>query len=194
MAAARNFAIFMTDQPNATTSALPAQERAVATLAAEVAARLRDRNWRLIAAESCTGGLLAAALTALPGSSNWFEGSFVTYRLSAKEQMLGVSTQMLQRHGAVSEPVARAMAEGALHNSSADISVSITGIAGPEGGDVRLPVGTVWFGWGLRLPEIQCAQTATHRLPGDRQQIRLAAVAVALRGILELTSPAQGAR
>lgn len=153
----------------------------------QIARHLQQEGWRLVAAESCTGGLLAAALTELPGSSNWFEGSFVTYRLSAKERMLGVPREMLHRHGAVSEPVARAMAEGALRNSSADISVSITGIAGPDGGDVHLPVGTVWFGWALRHPDIQCVQTATHCLPGNRQQIRLEAVAIALRGVLELS-------
>ena len=164
-----------------------------AALTREVALRLNQQNWRLIGAESCTGGMLAAVLTELPGSSNWFEGSFVTYRISAKEQMLQVPPEMLKHHGAVSEPVARAMAEGALRNSSAEISVSITGIAGPDGGDIRRPVGTVWFAWALRLPEVQCAQTATHRLPGDRRQIRVAAVEVALRGILELIPPAGGA-
>lgn len=148
---------------------------------------LMRRGWRLVSAESCTGGLLAATLTEIPGSSVWFEGAFVTYRLSAKTAMVGVEPAMLDLHGAVSEPVARAMAEGALAHSDADIAVSITGIAGPDGGDVLSPVGTVWFGWALREDGIiHCPQTAEHHLSGSRQRVRAQAVEVALEGVLAL--------
>ena len=156
-------------------------------LAREVGRALAGRGWRLISTESCTGGLLAATMTEIAGSSDWFEGAFVTYRLTAKTAMVGVSTELLSTHGAVSEPVARAMAEGALSRSDAHIAVSITGIAGPDGGDVVSPVGTVWFGWAQKEGEtIRCVQTAEHHLSGSRQAVRLQAVSVALEGILAL--------
>ena len=147
---------------------------------------LAAKGRRLISAESCTGGLLAASLTEIPGSSTWVEGAFVTYTLQAKQRLLGVPEALLDRYGAVSEPVARAMAEGALHNSDADVSVAITGIAGPDGGDVIHPVGTVWFAWAVRNGTIQCVQTAEHDLAGDRTTVRHAAVAIALQGVLAL--------
>ena len=157
------------------------------SLAERTGQALLGRGWRLVSAESCTGGLLAATLTEIPGSSVWFEGAFVTYRLSAKSAMVGIETAMLETHGAVSEPVARAMSEGALARSDADIAVSITGIAGPDGGDVLSPVGTVWFGWALREDGfIQCVQTAEHHLSGSRKTVRAQAVEVALEGVLEL--------
>lgn len=160
-------------------------------LAREVGSALLKRGWRLVSAESCTGGLLAATMTEITGSSEWFEGAFVTYRLSAKTAMVGVSEEMLGRHGAVSEPVARAMAEGALTHSDGDIAVSITGIAGPDGGDLVSPVGTIWFGWALREGAgIQCVQTAEHHLSGSRQAVRSEAVSVALEGVLALCRPA----
>lgn len=157
-----------------------------ASLAAALATKLAGSGRRLIAAESCTGGLLAATLTELPGSSVWFEGAFVTYRLTAKQQMVGVPSETLRIHGAVSEPTVRAMAEGALSHSSADISVAITGIAGPDGGDPVSPVGTVWFGWAIREDQIRCVQTAEHHLAGNRQVVRHQAVSIALQGLLEL--------
>ena len=156
-------------------------------LAEHAGRALLRRGWRLVSVESCTGGLLAATLTDIPGASDWFEGAFVTYRLSAKTAMVGVDAGLLDRHGAVSEPVARAMAEGALANCDADIAVSITGIAGPDGGDVLDPVGTVWFGWALREDgTVHCAQTAEHHLSGSRQMVREEAVRVALSGVIEL--------
>jgi len=156
-------------------------------LAERTGQALLRRGWRLVSAESCTGGLLAANLTEIPGSSVWFEGAFVTYRLSAKTAMVGVDTALLDTHGPVSEPVARAMAEGALAHCDADIAVSITGIAGPDGGDVTSPVGTVWFGWALREDGIiRCVQTAEHHLSGSRQMVRAQAVRVALEGVLAL--------
>lgn len=155
-------------------------------LEARVGQALGDRGWRLVSAESCTGGLLAARLTDEPGASAWFEGAFVTYRLGAKTAMLGVSPALLDRHGAVSEPVARAMAEGALSESTADLSVAITGVAGPDGGDVTAPVGTVWFAWAVRNGGIQCVQTAAHHLAGSRQAVRDQAVGIALEGVLAI--------
>ena len=167
-----------------------------AALIQQVASILAAKGMRLITAESCTGGLVAASLTDIAGSSNWFEGAFVSYRLTAKTRMLGVPQSTLDEHGAVSEPTARAMAEGALHNSAADISVSITGIAGPEGGDVLSPVGTVWFAWGMRTgtshgqrtETVRCPQTARHQLSGNRTQIRQQAVVIALQGVIDLLS------
>ena len=156
-----------------------------AALALRVAEFLIDRNWRLISVESCTGGLLAAGLTELSGASVWFEGAFVTYRLNAKTAMVGVSEEFLARHGAVSEPVVRAMAEGGLANSAADVALAITGVAGPGGGDVVTPVGTVWFAWATGADGIN--QTAAHHLTGTRQQVRETAVRIALEGLLELT-------
>ena len=158
-------------------------DRELGRFAADVGTALLGRGWRLVSAESCTGGLVAATVTDVPGASEWFEGAFVTYRLRAKTDMVGVSQTLLERHGAVSEPVARAMAEGALRASGADISVAITGVAGPGGGDVVAPVGTVWFAWASRHPHIQCAQTAEHNLSGDRTAIREAAVRIALEGV-----------
>jgi nicotinamide-nucleotide amidase len=156
-------------------------------LIAEVAEALLENHSRLITAESCTGGMVAAELTSRPGSSEWFEGALVTYRLSAKQRLLGVPAAMLDRYGPVSEPVARAMAEGALRVSDADVSVAITGIAGPDGGDVLAPVGTVWFAWARRDEpgaEPTCLQAAQHRLSGSRDEVRSQAVALALEGVL----------
>ncbi|NIP16443.1 MAG: nicotinamide-nucleotide amidohydrolase family protein [Pseudomonadales bacterium] len=153
-----------------------------------VAKALLERGSRLITAESCTGGMVAEELTRQPGSSDWFEGALVTYRLSAKQRLLGVPATMLERYGAVSEPVARAMAEGALRVSDADVSVAITGIAGPDGGDVLTPVGTVWFAWARRdRPDAEpvCVQAAQHRFSGSRDEVRNQAVVLALQGVLE---------
>lgn len=112
-----------------------------------VAAALTPHGWQLATAESCTGGLIAAACTELPGSSQWFERGFVTYSNAAKSELLGVDAALIAQHGAVSESVARAMAQGALHHSHADFALSVTGIAGPGGGSADKPVGTVWMGW-----------------------------------------------
>jgi nicotinamide-nucleotide amidase len=157
------------------------------SVARQLANTLQQRQQRLISVESCTGGMVAASLTSLPGSSQWFEGAFVTYRLSAKMQMVGVPEATLEQYGAVSEPTARAMAEGALKHSSADISVAITGVAGPDGGDIVSPVGTVWFAWALRDPEICCVQTLESHFDGDRESVRIQAVNLALRGLLEIS-------
>ena len=152
----------------------------VSTLAAEAGRQHRH----VVTAESCTGGLLAAYCTHDPGSSGWFEASFVTYTNAAKQVMLGVPNGLLERFGAVSEPVARAMAEGALGRCGADLAVAITGIAGPGGGEPILPVGTVWFAWALRDDPL--VVTASHMLAGSRDQIREAAVRVALQGLADM--------
>lgn len=152
----------------------------------EVGRRLMANNLTLVTAESCTGGMIAAELTSVPGCGEWFEGGFVTYRLSAKNRMIGVSQETVETYGAVSEPTAREMAEGALAASDARISVSVTGVAGPDGGDLLAPVGTVWFAWALAAPTPGCVQTARHEFEGDRDQVREQAVDIALEGLLAI--------
>jgi len=136
----------------------------------------------MASAESCTGGLIAATCTDLAGSSVWFERGFVTYSNAAKTDMLGVDAQLIGQHGAVSEPVARAMALGAVRHSQAQVAVAVTGIAGPSGGSVDKPVGTVWFGWAVGT----AVHTQRRVFAGDRAGVRAAAVRHALRGLLEL--------
>lgn len=149
-------------------------------LALEIGRQLSAGGLRCATAESCTGGWLAQTLTAVPGSSDWFERGFVTYSNEAKQELLGVTEAMLQRHGAVSEPVARAMAEGALKHSRAQRSVAITGIAGPAGGTPEKPVGTVVFAW---AGTGQDTRSETCRFAGDRAAVRWASVMHALRGL-----------
>ena len=165
-----------------------------AQLIEAIARRLVAADLRLVTAESCTGGLIAATLTAWPGSSRWFEAAFVTYRLTAKTRLLGVPAELLDRFGAVSEPTARAMAEGALRASDAAVSVAVTGVAGPDGGDAMAPVGTVWLGWALRNPEPCCVQAERIEIDGDRTTVRNAAVQVALEGLCRLLEPADPGR
>jgi nicotinamide-nucleotide amidase len=155
-------------------------------LITEVARLLSARQITLATAESCTGGMIAAELTGVPGSSGWFEGAFVTYRLTAKVRMIGVAQETLDLHGAVSEPTAREMAEGALAACDAGISVSVTGVAGPDGGDLLAPVGTVWFAWAMKAPHPQCLHAARHELTGSRVQVRAQAVSIALAGVRAL--------
>jgi nicotinamide-nucleotide amidase len=148
--------------------------------AEELASLLVARGWWLATAESCTGGMIAAACTDLAGSSAWFERGFVTYSNDAKEELLGVPASLIEQHGAVSEPVARAMAQGAVTRSPARVSVAVTGIAGPTGGTAAKPVGTVWFGYsvdGQLTSELQC-------FAGDRAAVRAATVRHALAGLL----------
>ncbi len=143
--------------------------------------QLLQRGEWLAAAESCTGGWLAQSVTAITGSSAWFDRGFVTYSNAAKVDMLGVPETTLERHGAVSEATARAMAQGALAHSRADWSVAITGIAGPSGGSPEKPVGTVCFAW-ARGDDACEAQTC--HFPGDRAEVREQSVRHALRGLL----------
>ena len=136
----------------------------------------------LAAAESCTGGMIAAACTDLAGSSAWFERGFVTYSNAAKTEMLGVEETLLQRFGAVSEPVVRAMVQGALAHSHAQVAVAVTGVAGPSGGSPEKPVGTVWFGFALPGQVV----TEVRHFDGDRAQVRAATVQHAFARLVKL--------
>ena len=151
-------------------------------LAIQAGAALSESSLMLATAESCTGALVAAAITDVSGSSGWFERGFVTYSNEAKTTMVGVPAKLIRDHGAVSEEVARAMAEGALLNSRAQVSLAITGVAGPGGGTPEKPVGMVCFGWSNRIT----THTETQRFKGDRAQIRRQAAEHAMRGLLEL--------
>ncbi|MFZ3139852.1 CinA family protein [Polaromonas sp.] len=162
-------------KPELPTHALPAQT-------ANLALILQEKGWFMATAESCTGGLVAAACTDLAGSSNWFERGFVTYSNEAKTEMLGVEAELIARHGAVSEAVARAMAQGALAHSHAQAAVAVTGVAGPGGGSPDKPVGTVWFGWATPAGVV----SELRRFGGDRASVRRATVAHALQRLLEL--------
>ena len=153
------------------------------TLAGKVAAALIARRAMLATAESCTGGWVSEVLTAIAGSSVWFERGFVTYSNAAKEEMLGVRRSTLQQHGAVSEAVAREMALGALAHSHASVALAVTGIAGPSGGSADKPVGTVCFGWAAAG---RPARSETRYFPGDREAVRRQSVERALAGVLEL--------
>lgn len=146
-------------------------------LTLKLSKELMLRDWKLVTAESCTGGGVAYHLTDLPGSSAWFERGFVTYSNASKEELLGVQPATLQQFGAVSEQTAQEMAEGALKHSQADFSLAITGIAGPDGGTIEKPVGTVWFAWASRHKQ---TQTHLYLLEGDRQTIREKAIKISL--------------
>jgi nicotinamide-nucleotide amidase len=150
---------------------------AILAQAADVLGRLRARGQTLATAESCTGGLIAAALTHFAGSSDVMERGFVTYSNQAKTELLGVPAPLIAAHGAVSEAVARAMAAGAVAHSAADIAVSVTGVAGPGGGSTEKPVGLVWFGYSRRD-----GTTIAHSryFAGDRASVRAQAVGFAL--------------
>jgi nicotinamide-nucleotide amidase len=162
--------------PESTTSSQPS----VAALVAQLADRLRANAQCMATAESCTGGLIAGACTELSGSSDWFERGLVTYSNAAKSELLGVDPKLLAEHGAVSEPVARAMAAGALKQAPVHWSLAVTGVAGPTGGSAEKPVGTIWFAWaGADGVTSEC-----RHFPGDRQAVRQATVTHALAGLL----------
>jgi nicotinamide-nucleotide amidase len=163
----------------------------VSTLVARLADALLAAGWRLASAESCTGGLIAAACTERAGSSDWFERGVVSYSNEAKVALLGVPASLIASHGAVSEPVARAMAEGIARSSRADLAVSVTGIAGPTGGTPAKPVGTVWFGFALRRDGVVELQAEHRRFDGDRAQVRQASVRHALQGLLQRVAAAR---
>jgi nicotinamide-nucleotide amidase len=152
-------------------------------LAVELGQACARRGVMLATAESCTGGGVAEAITRVPGSSAWFDRGFVTYSYEAKQDLLGVPAGMLQAEGAVSEAVARAMAEGALAASLAKAVVAITGIAGPGGGTPSKPVGTVWFAWAARGEPAQCRRLT---FDGGREAVRRQSVEVALQGLVDL--------
>ncbi len=146
-----------------------------------LAERLLHKQWMLVTAESCTGGMIAAHCTDLSGSSAWFERGFVTYSNAAKTELLGVPSDLILKDGAVSESVARAMALGACYRSNAKVSVAVTGIAGPTGGSADRPVGTVWLAWCLN----GICQAEMRLFSGDRAQIRQATVQAAFEGLLK---------
>ena len=143
---------------------------------------LQKKRWLLATAESCTGGMISAACTDLAGSSAWFERGFVTYSNEAKTELLGVDAALIKKHGAVSEEVARAMAQGALDRSRAQVSIAVTGVAGPTGGSKAKPVGTVWFGFSVGGQ----VTSEMKRFDGDRAAVRSATVQHALKRLLEL--------
>jgi nicotinamide-nucleotide amidase len=188
-------------------------EEDTARLVQALAAQLLSRGWMLATAESCTGGLVAAACTDLAGSSAWFERGFVTYSNAAKADMLGVDPALIAQHGAVSEPVARAMALGALQHAHAQVTLAVTGVAGPGGGSADKPVGTVWFAWTVAYPTAAAASTEPGRavtnttaeapaqgtllhsevrhFAGDRAAVRQATLHHSLRRLLQLLPPLQ---
>lgn len=153
------------------------------SLLQELSSILKKLNWQLTTAESCTGGLIASSITNLAGSSTWFERGFITYSNLSKQEMLGVPEQLIQQFGAVSDEVACAMVHGALKHSVAHMALAVTGIAGPTGGSVEKPVGTVCFAWGVRD---HSPQFLKQHFDGTRQEIRLAATQEALRGALNV--------
>ena len=149
-------------------------------LSEQLGRALLEKSATVTSAESCTGGGVAQAITAIAGSSGWFNRSFVTYANSAKQEMLGVDRAVLEEHGAVSEPVVISMALGAAQRAEADYAVAISGIAGPDGGTEDKPVGTVWFAW--RSPDGVIARK--HLLSGDRLSVREQAVKISLQELL----------
>lgn len=159
----------------------------VAALVSRLAQALPARGWMLATAESCTGGLIAAACTELAGSSAWFDRAVVSYSNEAKSELLGVDAALISAHGAVSEPVARAMAEGVLARSKAQVAVAVTGIAGPGGGSPDKPVGTVWLAWACGG---QATRAAVQHFAGDRAEVRRQTCVVALDGVLALAQAA----
>jgi len=152
-------------------------------LAAQVGAALKARGWMLATAESCTGGWVGEVVTSVAGSSHWYDRGFITYTNASKQEMLGVSAQTLAEYGAVSEQTVREMAAGALKNSRADITLAISGIAGPGGATPGKPVGTVCMAWALRAGG---GRSQTFRFDGDRAAVRRQAVAEALRGVMQM--------
>jgi nicotinamide-nucleotide amidase len=152
-------------------------------LAAQVGELLKSHGLILATAESCTGGGVAQAITEVAGSSAWFERGFITYSNLSKQQMLGVREATIKQHGAVSEMAVREMVAGALQYSAAQIALSVSGIAGPDGGSVDKPVGTVWFAWGIKQGETHAQR---YQLGGNRAEVRVQAVCISLQGVLNL--------
>jgi nicotinamide-nucleotide amidase len=148
--------------------------------------QLLVRRWQLVTAESCTGGYIGKLITDLAGSSAWYRGGAIVYSNALKEAILGVSAQTLNAHGAVSRETALEMARGALERLGGDIALSVTGIAGPDGGTPQKPVGTVWFGWAWRNDRGIQASAALETFSGDRDAVRRHSVARALSEIEKL--------
>lgn len=150
-------------------------------LAKKLGEFLLTHQLKLVTAESCTGGWVAQVMTSLPGSSQWFERGFITYSDESKHELLSVTKRILKKYGSVSKEVAYEMAEGALKNSCADISLAITGIAGPEGGTADKPVGTVWFAWAGKFG----VETRLQHFQGDREMIRKSSVCYILKELVD---------
>ena len=167
-----------------TSALLLNQEPLALAIFGPLADLLLEKGLLMATAESCTGGLIAAACTAVAGSSAWFERGFVTYSNEAKTDLLGVDAALIAEHGAVSEAVACAMAQGAIVRSNAQVAVAVTGVAGPTGGSADKPVGTVWFGWSV----LGKVQAECQHFEGDRAAVRAAAVQHALMRLAELVT------
>ncbi len=162
-------------------------------LTEQLAEVLLQHGWMLATAESCTGGMIAVNCTDLSGSSHWFERGFVTYSNEAKHEMLGVKPSLIAEYGAVSEGVAKAMALGAMRHSRAQVTVAVTGVAGPTGGSADKPVGTVWFAWATPSDagptlgaETAWVKTEVMRFSGDRAAVREATTQHALKTLLDM--------
>ena len=160
---------------------MPAITESTSLLVSELAELLVDKSWTITTAESCTGGMLAAALTDIAGSSAWFHQGVVSYANQAKVELLDVDEALLQQYGAVSKQVVEAMAAGASRRAGAHIAVAISGVAGPGGGTVEKPVGTVWIAWALGPAHVEAAH---YLFNGDRSTVREAALIEALRGTI----------
>ncbi len=152
-------------------------------LAAELGEWLKRKQWQLVTAESCTGGGIGYAMTAVSGSSDWFSGGYITYSNNLKTQELGVTPFILAKYGAVSAETATAMAQGALRRSGANMAIAVTGIAGPNGGDEHKPVGLVWFGLAWEDHCISWSEV----FPGDRHEVRQATIDAALASFKNIT-------
>ncbi len=158
-------------------------DREIGGLVQRLAANLLSRGWTMATAESCTGGWIAKCCTDLAGSSAWFDRGFVTYSNQAKQEMLGVEATVLETEGAVSKATAIAMAEGARHWAGVNAALSVSGIAGPDGGTADKPVGTVWFGWSL---EGQPVVSEVIHFQGGRDAVRWQTLVHALSGLVDL--------
>ena len=155
----------------------------IRVLAGQLGEQLAASKMKVTTAESCTGGGIAQAITMIPGSSSWFELGFVTYSNRAKQQQLAVDPEILLKYGAVSEEVVTAMVSGALRAANADVGIAVSGIAGPDGGSVAKPVGSVWFAWQLATG---LSSTAYHHFSGDRETVRHQSVQVGLMGLHQI--------
>lgn len=162
----------------------PVTDASIERLAAELAEHLQQGQLSITTAESCTGGLIAAELTSLAGSSAYFNSGIVSYSNEAKRRLLDVPASALAAHGAVSAPVVEAMARGACQRENADIAIAVSGIAGPSGGSAEKPVGTVWLGWSFLRDGKRCVDSEVFCFSGDRTAVRQAAVFEALRGTI----------
>lgn len=164
-----------------TMSLLKEQQQQISELSSKVGQRLLDLNLFLVTAESCTGGWIAQAITETAGSSAWFNAGFITYSNEAKEQLLGVDSELIEHAGAVSQEVVELMALGASNKGFGSVAVAVSGVAGPGGGTEEKPVGTVWIGWAVNGSVKSCK----YCFDGNREQIRFQTVIAALSGVID---------